>query len=132
MDLYIKDDIPVGLKISLNPWFITGLSDGFFKGALDGKKIYFIFNRGAPSGIQQFSTNLRNCTNNHLSLVIWGTNLPSLVGRGRLTKQESNMIKFPPYQMSVIIGLLLSDGWLIIASKTTKNARLGFAQSADN
>ena len=26
--------------------------------------------------------------------------------------------------------MLLSDGWLIFASKTSKNARLGFAQSA--
>lgn len=51
----------------------------------------------------------RSCINN-LSLVVWGTNLTSLVGRGRLTKQESSMIILPPYQFSVIIGLLLSDG----------------------
>ena len=66
------------------------------------------------------------------SLVIWGTNLTSLVGSGRLTKQESNMIKFPPYQKSIIIGLILSDGWLIFTAKASKNARLGFAQSAAN
>lgn len=51
-----------------------------------------------------------------------------MVGKGRLTKQESNMVKFPPYQFSVIIGLLLSDGWLIIPVVTRKNARLGFSQ----
>jgi hypothetical protein len=62
-------------------------------------------------------------------LVIWGTNLKSLVGCGRLTKQISNIIVLAPYQKNVIIGLLLSDGWLTIASKTTKNARLGFKQS---
>ena len=80
--------------------------------------------------IKQFSTK-RNTTNNqnNLSLVIWGTNLTSLVGIGRITKQESNMIKFPYSQKGVIIGLLLSDGWLIFASKTNKNARLGFKQS---
>ena len=39
------------------------------------------------------------------------------------------MIKLPPYQYSVIIGLLLSDGWISFASKTNKNARLGFSQS---
>ena len=39
------------------------------------------------------------------------------------------MTKIPPYQFSVIIGLLLSDGWLTIASATNKNARLGFKQS---
>jgi len=38
-------------------------------------------------------------------------------------------VQLAPYQYSVVIGLLLSDGWLTIASKTTKNARLGFAQS---
>ncbi len=42
-----------------------------------------------------------------------------------------NMIKLALYQKSIIIGLLLSDGWLIIASKTHKNARLGFKQSLD-
>ena len=67
--------------------------------------------------------------NNHLSLVVWGSNLTSLVGTGKFTKQVSLMIKIPPYQRSVIIGLLLSDGWLTIASKTTINARLGFKQS---
>lgn len=39
------------------------------------------------------------------------------------------MIKLPPYQKGLIIGLLLSDGWLTFASKTNKNARLGFQQS---
>jgi hypothetical protein len=39
------------------------------------------------------------------------------------------MIKFAPYQLSVIIGVLLSDGWLIFASSTHKNARLGLKQS---
>jgi len=37
------------------------------------------------------------------------------------------MIKLPPFQYSVIVGLLLSDGWLIFASATNKNARLGIA-----
>ena len=40
------------------------------------------------------------------------------------------MVQLAPYQYSVIIGLLLSDDWLIFASKTNKNSRLGFSQSA--
>ena len=68
-------------------------------------------------------------TQNSDSLVVWGTNLTSQVGKGKFTKQVSGMIKLPPYQKSIVIGLLLSDGWLTIASKTTKNARLGFQQS---
>ena len=39
------------------------------------------------------------------------------------------MIKLTSSLKSVIFGLLLSDGWLAYASKTSKNARLGFMQS---
>jgi len=39
------------------------------------------------------------------------------------------MINLPPFQYSIIVGLLLSDGWLIFASSANKNARLGFKQS---
>lgn len=99
---------------ALNPFFITGFTDGVFK----------------RKNIKQFST--FNGTNNQLSLVVWGTNLRSLVGTEKFTKQVSNMIKLPVYQKSIIIGLLLSDGWLTFASKTHKNARLGFAQSLGN
>lgn len=40
------------------------------------------------------------------------------------------MYIFPPYQYSVIIGLLLSDGWLNY-SKGSANPRLGFKQSLE-
>lgn len=72
--------------------FITGFTDGSLK-----------------RGIKQFSTK-RSCTNNQLSLVIFGTNLTSTVSTVKFTKQVSNMIKLPYYQKSIIIGLLLSDG----------------------
>jgi hypothetical protein len=39
------------------------------------------------------------------------------------------IVKLASYQHSVIIGLLLSDGWLTFSSKASKNARLGFLQS---
>ena len=63
------------------------------------------------------------------ALVIWGHYLPSHVGTGKFTKQVSGMIKLPHFQKSVIIGLILSDGWLRFVSKTHKNALLGFKQS---
>ena len=44
------------------------------------------------------------------SLVIWGNNLSSGVGLGRYSKQVSEMIKIPPFQYSIMVGLLLSDG----------------------
>nr|QBM31598.1 hypothetical protein [Arthrobotrys musiformis] len=62
-------------------------------------------------------------------LVVWGINLTSSVGNGRITKQESNMVKLPYYQKNVIIGLLLSDGWLTFGSKRSNYARLRFKQS---
>jgi hypothetical protein len=59
-------------------------------------------------------------------------NLTSSVGLGRYTKQISQMVKLPPFYYSVIVGLILSDGWLVFAYITNKNARLGFKQSLVN
>jgi len=61
-------------------------------------------------------------------IVVWGTNLQSTVGI-KFTLKQLATVQLAPYQYSVIIGLLLSDGWLIFASKANKNARLGFTQS---
>ena len=66
---------------------------------------------------------------NSTDLVVWGTNLVSLVGSGKPSVLEREMVKLPPFQYSIIVGLLLSDGWLTIASSTSINARLGFKQS---
>lgn len=41
------------------------------------------------------------------------------------------MYEFTPYQYSVIIGLLLSDGWLVYSKKGSVNPRLGFKQSLE-
>jgi hypothetical protein len=77
----------------IDPWFLTGFTDAF-----------------KYLGVKQFSTKRSTTNNNNLSLVVWGTNLTSLVGVGRMTKQESNVVRLPYYQKGVIIGLLLSDG----------------------
>ena len=37
-------------------------------------------------------------------------------GEKKLTKIERDMIKLPPYQYSVIIGIMLSDGSLSFSS----------------
>ena len=60
-------------------------------------------------------------------IVKFGTNLTSTVGI-KFTLKQLAMVQLAPYQYSVVIGLLLSDGWLTFASKTNKNARLGFKQ----
>ena len=74
------------------------------------------------------------CTFNkkyNTALVVWGTNLTSTVGE-KFTLQELRMMQLAPYQYSVVIGLLLSDGWLIFSNARAKNARLGFKQSVKN
>lgn len=67
----------------------------------------------------------------NLSLVVWGTNLTSTVGTGRFTKQITHMINLPFYHFSVMVGLVLSDGWLTIPRPDRKNARFCFLQSLD-
>jgi group I intron endonuclease len=62
-------------------------------------------------------------------LVVWGQNLPSLVGCGKLSKLSTQHIELPSYQYDNIVGILLSDGWLSFASSHNKNARFGFEQS---
>lgn len=116
----------------LNPDFVTGISYGCFNyfsrfiTSLVGKN----FNHWWVTG---FSSH-RNQSSLHKSseckaLVVWGTIIGSTAGYGRLTKQISEMIKLPPYQYSVIVGLILSDGWLRFISLRHKNAQLGFEQS---
>jgi hypothetical protein len=80
--------------LTLNPYFVTGFTDA----------------SSIKKSIRQFSTKSSNTNNTNLSLVVLGTNLTSTVGTGRFTKQVSNMIKLAPFQKSVLIGLLLSDG----------------------
>lgn len=99
----------IKINIHLDPDYVTGFCDG---------------SRRNKSSSHKSS----ECT----ALVIWGTNLSSTVGYGRFTKIVSNMIKLPPYQHSVVIGLLLSDGWLSFPNAYNKNVRLGFEQSGDH
>lgn len=98
-----------------------------------------IYNRNYSTQIDSLQTDSINKINNHVrgkknyssstELVIWGKHLPSLVGIGRHTKQERNMISIPPYQYSVIVGLLLSDGYMGLASDTSISYRLALTQS---
>jgi hypothetical protein len=55
-----------------------------------------------------------------------------MVGIKQISKQERSMVGLPPYQHSVIIGLLLSDAWLTLQSKQRSiNSHLSFKQSLD-
>lgn len=68
---------------------------------------------------------------NNNSLVVWGLNLTSTAGNN-FTRSELAMIKLPYYERSVIIGLILSDGWLRFVGSRSKNAQFGFLQSGAN
>ena len=61
-------------------------------------------------------------------LVVWGRNLTSTV-EDKLTSLKLAKLQLAPYQYSVFIGLLLSDGWLSFSNARSKNAILGFLQS---
>jgi len=105
-----KRSNPINSTSNLNPNWIIGFCNAFTK------------------GVKHFSTK-RSCSNNQLSLVVWGINLNSSLGNGRITNQENSMIKLPPYQKSIIIGLILSYGWLSFPAKRSNYPRLGFKQS---
>jgi len=56
-----------------------------------------------------------------------GKNLGSTVG-GRLTRIQGNMVKLSKSMLGVLVGLILSDGYLD-SSRGSINARFGFTQS---
>ena len=87
-------------------------------------------NTAAVNTSSVLSGKVNNINNKNLNLVIWGTNLRSTVGT-KFKLNQLAIVQLAPYQYSVVIGLLLSDGWLIIASRST-NARLGFKQSLNH
>ena len=63
------------------------------------------------------------------SLVVWGQNLSATV-KERFSRTELAMVKLPINIRGVIVGLILSDGWLRFAYKRSTNALLGFKQSS--
>jgi hypothetical protein len=62
------------------------------------------------------------------NLVVFGANLTSTVGI-KFTRAQLAIVKLVPYTRDVIVGLLLSDGFLYFSNSRSKNAYLGFQQS---
>lgn len=60
--------------------------------------------------------------NNNNTIVPWGTNLSSNVGSPSFGNFISNLIVLPPFQESLIIGLLLGDGCIKYAGPRSTNA----------
>ena len=49
----------------------------------------------------------------------------------KVSQNELNIIKLPPFIKNLIIGVLLSDGYIIFSEKN-KNGRLSLTQSLSN
>lgn len=81
--------------------------------------------------VQSISRPIDGLSSDNKSLVVLGKNLTSTVGE-KFTLKQLRMVKLASYQHSVIIGLLLSDGWLVFGGARSKNVRLGFKQSANH
>lgn len=98
-----------------------------FKGDLKGKKPKIAKPLANTGSGESISNNLDSP--NFTSIVVWGTNLSTNVGYPRFSPLVSNMVILPSQMLSLFTGLLLSDGWLFLASKRSINACFGFSQS---
>ena len=64
------------------------------------------------------------------SIIIYENRISNLTKKYKITKQERDTINITKYEKSIIIGLILSDGW--IQKRKHWNSRLGFKQSIIN
>jgi len=69
----------------------------------------------------KYNLAISSCT----SLVVYGSNLGTTLGMGRFPKDISKLIYLTPISYSVVVGILLSDGWLERGSLTS-NTRFVF------
>jgi hypothetical protein len=109
---------------------LIGLIDGFTF------NLFRLYNKSTKYFYSTYYSNTNNNVNKNntsscTSLVVWGNNMGSGVSYGRISTIIQSMFLFTNFQLSVLVGLLLSDGWLNISSPKSKNARLGFTQSFD-
>lgn len=120
-------------------YYSNNLKDSKFKGYLAGlfsstslikypsKGARQDYYGGWGSLIQKRYRSIKIKASTSTDLVLWGENLRSSVGC-QVTLKERALIVLPPYQLSLVVGLILSDCWLYYASKHSRNAGLGFEQ----
>lgn len=65
------------------------------------------------------------------ALVVYGTNLSSSIGKWKTTILLGSMYSLQPYHLSVLVGILLSDGYFNFP-KSAKNVSVGLEQSFKN
>lgn len=120
--------VPTGIKI------FSWLSLSFSKKIMANGVIYknFILSRGLSSLnlLKRFPRANRNYLPENKKckdLVVFGSNLSSTIGYPYYTIIIRHMIKLPTNIYDMLVGILLSDGWLSINKQN--NARFSFKQS---
>ena len=116
--------VPTGIKI------FSWLSVSFSKRNMTSRII--LKNKNTLNLIERFPRSNRNyLPSNHKckDIVIWSSNLSSTVNYPKFTSIVRHMVDFPYHLRSMLLGLLISDGWLEI--NKSGNTRFFFKQSID-
>ena len=114
-----------GVLHSSMPIVIESVSLEKFLSWLDAQASLLLLSRQHVSS--NTKKDLNNNQNVNVAMELWGKNLGSTVG-GRLTRIQGNMVKLSKSMLGVLVGIILSDGYLD-SSRGSINARFGFTQS---
>lgn len=103
----------------LTPKRCIHLSDEELKRSKNLQHIRRVINKGVLTKTEKgnFYVFQNSGYSSSLDLVVFGTNLCSTVGVKQLSILERNMVKLPNFQLSVMIGLLLSDASFSITER---------------
>jgi heme/copper-type cytochrome/quinol oxidase subunit 1 len=116
--------VPTGIKIF--SWLSFSLSKRNMTSRIINK------NKNTLNILERFSRSNRNYLPENKQckeLVVYGTNLTSTTGYPKYTSIVRHMVNIPFHLHSLILGLIISDGWLQI--NKAGNTRLAFKQSID-
>jgi hypothetical protein len=117
----------VGLDADTRAYFTAATSAISFNKSLSVNTLLLFFK--IKNLYKKFSTNVFT---DNTSLTIWnkGLGLSSMNRKSKISKIERNMLKLTPRVRSIIIGLIISDGWM--QKRGHWNPRFGIKQSIKN
>lgn len=107
----------------INKRFVSDIRHSPIKTEFEKKRFFSVISRHKEDA--------KSLSLGSTNVVLWGNNLSSTVGV-RFSRYQLSLVKLPLYIRSVIVGLVISDGWIIFENSTSKNALLGFSQSGAN
>lgn len=96
----------------LTPKRCAHLTDVELKSNKNQQHIRRVFNKGVLTTTEKgkFYVLQNLGYSGSLDLVVFGSNLSSTVGVKQISKQERDIVKLPNYELTVMVGLLLSEG----------------------